>query len=182
MPLSSVGWRPSKHAVFAEVAPPLGRHAFRGPSGRFRRATPQEARAQDIREAIALTASRGDQFGVFAGRLTDRRFAVRRGITLELNQEQVRAVINSTAARSLQMLYNRLVQTSPVDTGLLRSQWRATDAGISNSVPYWYDTEYVNRSSRGYTRRAVAWTMSRIRVQHPRGGLVRGGMRQEVVL
>ena len=175
MPFSKVGWRPSRHAVFAEVAPALGRHSYRDTRGRFRRATPTEAGRQDIAEARALTSARGAQFGVFRGRLSDRAFAIRRGREVPLDRAMIEAVLNSASRRGIQLLYNRLVATSPVDTGLLRSQWRTSRRGVTNSVPYVQQTEFVNRSSRGYIRRAIRWTLAHQRVRSRQGMLVMNG-------
>ena len=152
-----VGWVPSRHARFARVAPAMGRHDYRDARGRFRRATATEALLSDIREARAATGKQ--QFDVFRGRLTDRHFAIRRRQFTPLDREEVQAIVGRVQRRVRQALYNRLIQTSPVDTGLLRSQWRLTPTGVSNRVPYVRQTEYVNRSSRGYIRRAVRYAV-----------------------
>lgn len=181
--MTSIGWKPASVTRFAEVAPAVGRHSFRDERGRFRKATAAEGYAQDIGEAQSLTASRGERFGVFRGRLSDRAFAIREGAAVPLDSERIRAVVNATAEGAVQILFDRLIVTSPVATGLLRSQWRATPLGVTNNTPYVGQTEYVNRSSRGYIRRAVSYTLHRVNIPREArtGGVITPGQRTNII-
>ena len=79
----------------------------------------------------------------------------------------VSAILDTQAAYAIQYCYQRLVETSPVDTGLLQSQWRADRYGIRNRVPYIWATEDRNRSSRGYVLRAIHWSLQRAALPSP---------------
>ena len=174
MPRSRVGWRPSARHT-PEVAPHptaafptrtqrIGRaHPIRDVLGRFAYGTQRQRYAADIGEARAgyhrQAISGGQQFGVFEGRLTGREVAIRKGAAVALDEREVRAVIQGMSESARRLLYRRLIATSPVDTGLLRSQWRLTEGGVANRVPYVWQTEVRNRSSRGYIRRAIRLTL-----------------------
>ena len=175
MPRTSVGWTPSRHAVFPTRTAPLGRaHPIRDPRGRFALGTPVQRLESDIAEAQrqfqAQAQARGPEFGVFQGRLSRRPFAIRRGVPLPLDAQQVRATIQGMSRSAARIMYQRVVATSPVDTGLLRSQWRLEPNAVTNNVPYVPQTEFVNRSSRGYIRRALQYTLRQIARRSRRRG------------
>lgn len=173
-------------ARFAGVAP-AGRHTIRDARGRFARGTEAQRLGQDVAEAQREFGMRqrggGPQFGVFAGRLTGRQFAIRRGEMIGLYEQQIRATVNASKDFAIQLLYDRLVATSPVDTGLLRSQWRADRLGVSNAVPYVRQTEFVNRRSRGYIRRAVSWTLrhAQVKTATRAGAVIQPGKKTQTV-
>lgn len=174
MPTTKIGWRPGPRHT-PEVAPHptaafptrtrrIGRaHPIRDVRGRFAYGTAQQRYAADIGEARAgyrqQAISGGPRFGVFAGRLTGREFAVRKGAAVPLDAIETQAVIQGLSDSARRLLYRRLIATSPVDTGLLRSQWRLVGEGVANRVPYVWQTEYRNPSSRGYIRRAIRLTL-----------------------
>ena len=137
---------------------------FRDPRGRFRAGTPAELFALDTLDAQAEYYARraegsAREYSVWRGARTGREFAVRRGAIVPLDGPTMQAQVQTLAGLASVYLLGQLRLTSPVDTGLLRSQWRIAGNAVENPTPYTAQTEYVNRSSRGYVRRAVAKTM-----------------------
>ena len=156
---------PLSPAVRAPIVRPQFR--YRDERGRFRAATPEERFTLDVLDAqaqyYAQRLAGGHEYGVFAGARTGRRFAIRRGAVVGLeNRMMIRQVERIADLGSLYLL-KELRRTSPVDTGLLRSRWQIVPDAVVNDVPYVFQTEYVNRSSRGYVRRAVRRTLRYMR-------------------
>ena len=144
------------------------RHRFRDERGRFRAGTAAERYQQDVLDATAAyfgarLAGQKREYSVYEGARTRREFAIRRGRLVPLDREVIRKTLKEYEGVGILLLLWELRRTSPVDTGLLRSQWRSEPGYIINPVPYTHATNYINESSRGYVDRAIAKTMRELR-------------------
>lgn len=127
----------------------------RDASGRFRRATPSERRAADIRDIIATVPSQ-QPFVRFRGKRTKREFALRRDQFVALDEFAVQSTVERVASIATVHLYGLVLQRSPVDTGLMRSSFRIVPDGLVNPVPYTMSVErryhFIARSIRDTMR------------------------------
>lgn len=137
---------------------------YRDARGRFRAFTPEERFQLDTMDARAeyharRVAGQTREYDVFRGARSGVEFGIRRGAIVPLNERTLERQVESLADKGSTYLLRELRVVSPIDTGLLRSRWQLGRNQVSNDVPYVPQTEYINRSSRGYIRRAVAKTM-----------------------
>ena len=167
----------------------------RGPGGRFRAYTPAEKLLLDQMDAVADfraylldPAAQARQRGMHPGSQLFRHYRGTRSqqefaLRYDRAQQETRLYgleegflgrqVERLSGEGTLFLWRELKSTSPVDTGLLVSNWRigGTVGGVRhqdrvwNPVPYVFDTEYRNRSSRGYIKRAVQKTMAHMASQ-----------------
>ena len=143
---------------------------YRDPAtGRFRAATLAEKFELDVMDARALYFNQrlktGQEYQVFRGQRTRAHFAIRRGKFIDLDSDIIGRQVEKSVKQGTRYLIKELRLTSPVDTGLLRSRWQIRSNAVVNDVPYVYQTEYINRSSKGYIRRAVNRTLNHMKRQ-----------------
>ena len=146
------------------------RFRYRNPStGRYRAATAAEKLRQDVLDAkaayFAQRVKTGREYQAFRGARSGAHFAIRRGEFIDLDARLMGRQVEQSTREGTRYLIKQLRVTSPVDTGLLRSRWQIRQNAVVNDVPYVFQTEYVNRSSKGYVRRAVNRTLRHMKRQ-----------------